>query len=800
MTRWLLALILLLPAAAPAATAADVARAIREIAFDHEECYRVRDLVAPQEDIRLFLGDGHLIFAKPAAGRRIAAVFTADTEEGEGEIMLFPPNRAERQSLAGYIDSPNLDEHISAALLLFTGDAYDKLKAQIAANPANRKSPEVAPLLDERWISTLRTLAISYETRLALDLLGGPASRAGLFAALLESPQLGVFDVIFDPWAEEQILAGKVATRDGRVYFDMWTSFQARSFRDRPPSPVRDVNVSSYRIEATIGADLSMTAIARLKLKPAIDSLTVVPFEISPQMQVTQVLVDGRPAEALQRDALRANLGLAGNELMLVVPPEPLRQGREYEFEFHYSGKVILDAGGGVYYVGARADWYPIHGMQFADYDLLFRYPRNLDLVTPGDVVEDRVEGDERITRRRTSAPIRLAGFNLGNYEHARATRGPYEVDVCANRALETALQPPREALSAPPDVTIRRQRGRGPELSPPPIPLPLQPPNPLARLQELASDVASALEFMASKFGPPALPRLTVSPIPGTFGQGFPGLIYLSTLSYLQNLPASAGASRSLDLFFQDMLYAHEVAHQWWGNRVTAAGYHDAWLQEALANYSALLYLEQQKGQAALDLMLDSYRSSLLEKSESGQTVESAGPIVLGERLVSSVEPRAWRAITYGKGSWIMQMLRARMGRERFFSMLAEVLRRYDHKVLSTEQFREVAAQFLPPKSDDPKLEAFFNQWVYGTGIPTLKLSYALKGKAPAMQLVGTLAQSGVDEDFSVLTPIEIQVDRDHSMTQWVRSSGGSVGFTVALRQPPLKVTLDPHDAVLRQ
>ena len=42
----------------------------------------------------------------------------------------------------------------------------------------------------------------------------------------------------------------------------------------------------------------------------------------------------------------------------------------------------------------------------------------------------------------------------------------------------------------------------------------------------------------MAGKFGPPALPHLTVSPIPGTFGQGFPGLIYLSTLSYFKQLP----------------------------------------------------------------------------------------------------------------------------------------------------------------------------------------------------------------------------------------------------------------------
>jgi aminopeptidase N len=241
-------------------------------------------------------------------------------------------------------------------------------------------------------------------------------------------------------------------------------------------------------------------------------------------------------------------------------------------------------------------------------------------------------------------------------------------------------------------------------------------------------------------------------------------------------------------------------MAHQWWGNRVTAATYRDAWLMEALANYSALLYLEKRKGARTVELMLNSYRTELLAKGDSGQIVDSTGPIVLGSRLENSQEPRAWRDITYGKGSWIIQMLRRRMGDERFFSMLGELMRLYGGKEISTEQFRELAARFLPPKSDDPKLEAFFAQWVYGTGIPNLKLAYSIKGKAPALRLVGTLTQSDVGEDASVIAPVEIQVARGRTVTRWVSSATDPVTFTVALTQPPLKVTLDPHCAVLRR
>jgi aminopeptidase N len=319
-------------------------------------------------------------------------------------------------------------------------------------------------------------------------------------------------------------------------------------------------------------------------------------------------------------------------------------------------------------------------------------------------------------------------------------------------------------------------------------------------RLQQLAAEVASAMEFMASRFGPPALPRVTVSPIPGTFGQGFPGLIYLSTLSYLKDLPAAHPGSPQQELFFEDVLQAHEMAHQWWGNRVSAAGYRDHWLMEALADYSALLYLEKSKGPREVEAILESYRQALLEKNENGQTVDSTGPIVLGARLENSVEPRAWRTITYDKGAWIVHMLRTRMGDERFFAMLAALVSRYDRREISTQEFRELAAGFLPPRTDDPKLEAFFDQWVYGTGIPSLKLTWALKGKAPALKLVGTLTQSGVGEDFAALVPVEIELARGTTATEWVRAGAEPITFTVALRQAPLKVALDPRNATLRK
>lgn len=775
-----------------ATPAADLARAIRETGLDRNECYRVRDLTLAKDDIRIYLTDGYLIFSKPVAGRPIGAIFTTEVENGDGEVLLLPPTLAERRSLASYTGSPNLDEHFQTAALLFTGDIYHELLSQLPDNPSNRKTPEIGALLDENWSPVLRNLAGSYATRMTLDLLNQAAHKPDLLSAIIQSPKLGTFDVVYDPENADQIAAGQLVNRNSREYFDVWTHFPSRAARNGSgPAPL-SWNLSDYRIQATVSPDLKLSAVTRVKLKAPADGLAAVPLGISPDMDVSEVTVDGKPAEVLQGHALRNSTGRE-NELFLVVPAEPLKTGHDYELEFHHAGQVIVQTGDRIYYVKARGNWYPSAGFLWTNFDLTFRYPRDLELVTAGDVVEDRTEGEWRITRRIPSAPIGIAGFNLGDYAHARVTRGDYTVDVCANRSLEPGLQP--VARIPPPLPAVGRRLPRTATVELPPQ---VQAADPLARLRTLASDVASTLEFMGSKFGPPPMSHLTVSPIPGQFGQGFPGLIYLSTRSYLN--PSDTHMQPADALFFDELLQAHETAHQWWGGLVYSATYRDDWLLEALANYSALLYLEKHKGPHEIETLLDGYRTALLAKSESGKPVDAAGPLVLGTRLESSLEPRAWQVITYGKGSWILQMLRRRMGDERFFSMLAEVIHRYSRRQITTEDFRLVAAQFLPPKSEDPKLETFFDQWVYGTGIPALKLTYAVKGKAPAVRLVATLTQSDVGDDFSALTPVEIQTGRGQTITRWVYSSNEPVSFTVNLKQPPARVTLDPHYAVLRR
>ena len=78
----------------------------------------------------------------------------------------------------------------------------------------------------------------------------------------------------------------------------------------------------------------------------------------------------------------------------------------------------------------------------------------------------------------------------------------------------------------------------------------------------------------------------------------------------------------------------------------------------EALANYSALMLLET-RNPAAFRELLQKFRDDLLAKSSKGQQLTVAGPVTLGLRLSSSQFPNGYEAISYGRGTWLIHMLR---------------------------------------------------------------------------------------------------------------------------------------------
>lgn len=783
-------------ASATPGQAAVAGNAVRQLSLDPDACYRVRDLQLWRDDARMYLTDGWLILARPIAGRRLGAVFAATETGDDGELTLRPPDRSERTSLAKYTGSPNLSEHFKNAVFVFTDRAADEIAAHLTERNAS-PSPEMGHVLAQRHDGVMRNLAGSFQVRLVDDLLTKGKAK-GLFFAAIAGNSLGNFDLLYDPSMQEQIILGQVTSTGGRPGFDIWTSFQSRASRQRNEVMKPGMKLEDFRIEVTIEQDLMLRAVTRVRVQALSPIEGAVHFEIAPAMEVTEVKWDGVQAEVFRRESLRAGLMTGSrNEPFLVVPPQPLTPGTTAELEFHHHGRVIMPAGNGVYYVGARMNWYPCRGQDFATFDLKFRAPRQLNLVATGDLVKEGEQEEWKLSHWRTPVPVRVAGFNVGEYEKVSVARGPYRIEVYANRKAETALQRRPVMVMMPPPIAQRGVSRRPAELIAMATPAP---PDPTARLREMAEEVMTGLEWMSSRFGPPLLKNLTVSPIPGFFGQGFPGLIYLSTLTYLH--PSQRPVSQSgpgQETFYDEILYAHELAHQWWGNLVTSATYRDDWIQEALANYSALMVLEKKKGAKAMQSMLDQYRDGLRDKAGKLETIESAGPLTWGVRLHAETGSDPWRAIVYDKGAWVFHMLRRRLGDEQFIAMLAALRQRYQSKALTTERLQEIAAEFSPKGLPDPTLEDFFDSWIYSTGIPVLSMTASVKGKAPAVQLHLTVRQSDVSDDFGIDVPVEIRVPGEaRPRVEWVRTSSEPAKLTVKLKRAPSKVELAPGGAVL--
>jgi aminopeptidase N len=375
-------------------------------------------------------------------------------------------------------------------------------------------------------------------------------------------------------------------------------------------------------------------------------------------------------------------------------------------------------------------------------------------------------------------------------------------VEVYATKEAEAALEK-RHEVQAPAVIETLPPRGEGHSTARI-VPQFVAPLKPDALLEPIAENAAEAIQYYEKQFGAFPYPRVAISQIPGNFGQGWPELVYLPTLSFLPEAERSAmGFTKTEDDLLTRSALAHEIAHQWWGNLVGWKTYHDQWLSEGLASYAAVLWLAQEKdGERKSRQLLQIFKRDLLRKTQAGNTIESGGPIWLGERLSNSLDPDGYMNIVYKKACWILHMLRdlmtdARGSDERFARMLHDFLAAHRNEEVSTEDFVRHAEKYMTRSMDlehDGRLEWFFDEWVYSTGIPTYHLTSKTRRLGPEKFLVqGTIEQAGVPSDFEMLVPVVALTTRNKKVRLGqvaVGDSGGHFRFTTTSK--PEHVMID--------
>jgi hypothetical protein len=262
-------------------------------------------------------------------------------------------------------------------------------------------------------------------------------------------------------------------------------------------------------------------------------------------------------------------------------------------------------------------------------------------------------------------------------------------------------------------------------------------------------------------------------------------------------------------------LMLSHETAHQWWGDAVDWVSYRDEWIVEALANYCALMMLEQ-RYPGDMKTALNYYRDQLLRETPNG-IIADAGPVTLGRRLVSSKFPDAYDRVLYGRGTWLIHMLRTMLresGEKReagekndalFFSALKGLLARSPSHKISTLDLQRAFEQIMPSSlSYDGKksLDWFFDSWVNGDSIPHFSLSNVrLTPAAGKVKAHGVVTEEHFAKDMVTAVPVyAVDAAGSSRFVAFVFADDAKTEFTLTAPAGTKQIVLDPEETLLRR
>lgn len=166
----------------------------------------------------------------------------------------------------------------------------------------------------------------------------------------------------------------------------------------------------------------------------------------------------------------------------------------------------------------------------------------------------------------------------------------------------------------------------------------------------------------------------------------------------------------------FSRNLIAHELAHQWFGNKVTCGSWQDIWLNEGFATYLTGLSIGHLDGEEAFI----SWKTGLVENITS----QNGGSVYIPASDTLSVNRVFSSRLSYNKGAMILNMLRFKLGDEVFFQAANNFLND-ENLAFSYAKTPDLQHHFEQASGLD--LDEFFNDWVYKQGYPI----YSIEGKS---------------------------------------------------------------------
>jgi hypothetical protein len=760
--------------------------------------------------------DGRLSFAQPVAGHVVAAVF-----EGRGRIELKPPTEMEQHQLARHTKMPELVDEFKQAVFFFTDDSWSQLQQLVHVRGGGDAAAATKALagaqrkycerFNDWWENEhdgnplMRNLA----ARLLAD-LSDPSSR-GFFLADFKAEHAG--SLLFHiSWNRDPLFFPE-ASNDEEVqlihynlnnYSEWWAGFHLGDeyrLTIRPEHRKLLAHCRSEKIAAEISDSNRLSATATLEYEVPGGSPRLLPLKLRGVLRISSVTDgSGKKLAFIQEDR-----NLDNDPWVLLA--EPAAADKTYILRIDYAedsthdSRIVFQRGPGLYYVTSRESWFPSFGAldDRTLFTLHLRSPKKYKLIATGRLVRSEKQHDTLETEWETEVPYSVVGFNYGDFVEKSHSDPHLTVTAYSGRAIPDELSGLQSALDL---ADLAQGPGHG---------------NVAGQLgittggfntasnAKYAADVSfQALKLFEYYYG--ALPfkniSVTEQPIRG-YGQSWPTLIFLpydslldATTRHQLRLQDTAEARE-----FYNVVAVHEMAHQWWGHMVGWKTYHDVWLSEGFAEFSAGLYVRKSEP-GKVRSFWDLKRKWLLDKDAAGHRPVDVGPLWLSLQLPAYLEGNLYLVLVYFKGAYVLEMLRALMEDpklrepdQRFIEMMRDFAATYASKNASTEDFRKMVEKHFGQPMD-----WFFNEWVYGREVPHYDFHYNLKDAGGGKTILEySVKQSDVSNEFTMRVPVYAHFSGQPRRLGFLAIQGPrEVHGEVSLPLRPEKVTLDEFHSIL--
>jgi aminopeptidase N len=227
------------------------------------------------------------------------------------------------------------------------------------------------------------------------------------------------------------------------------------------------------------------------------------------------------------------------------------------------------------------------------------------------------------------------------------------------------------------------------------------------------------------------------------------------------------------------ESLLAHEIAHQWFGDMVTEKQFAHIWLSEGFATYLTHIYMESKYGRDTILQKLADERTAIIafSKNNNNPIIDSISPYMDLLNLNS-----------YEKASWVLHILRNKMGKDKFQQLLRRYYEQFKGKNADTQDFQKLAEGI-----SGENLNPFFKQWFYTAGQPDIKVSWAKKGKKIEIT-IEQLQQTPFEFPLDIL----FKYPSGQPVVKTFDIKNAKQVFSFKSKEMPIELVLDPNTVLL--